>query len=164
VARFEFGRELALPKTGHIMKTKTSLQKQIAIVAPWISISYFWDYDDDCGPISQDCDGFTPEQDDEWQAWQSNVKAVAIIKGDEVEGNAYLGGIWEKVGDVPEESNPDISGYEAQMTVEALEELDTLIVKSGESEANLLVQIAAAVKVCKVHMQASYKAQQTQNA
>jgi hypothetical protein len=46
-----------------------------------------------------------------------------IQGGEEDSAFASLGGPWEKAGDLPEESNPDISGYEPDMTREALEEL-----------------------------------------
>lgn len=138
---------------------KTQLQQEIAKIAPYISINTYWSHDADCGPISKDCDGFTPDQDDDWQAWQSNVKAYAFIDGNDREGNAYLGGTWEKAGDNPEVSNPDISGYEAQMTVEALEEL-------GQQSTDLIIsnQVIAAIKLCKDQMRASYEAQQMQAA
>lgn len=66
------------------------------------------------------------EDPDDWQAWQSEVSASAIIDGEMVTASAYLGGTWEKAGDHPETSNPDISGYEPGMTAEALDELLTL--------------------------------------
>lgn len=66
------------------------------------------------------------EDPDDWQAWQSEVSASAIINGEEVSASAYLGGTWEKATDHPETSNPDISGYEPDMTAEALGELLTL--------------------------------------
>lgn len=138
---------------------KTELQKQLAQVAPYIAISTFWEHDNDCGPISKDCDGYTAEDDEDWQAWNSNICAKAVVNGDEIEGNAYMGGTWEKVGDLPEVSNPDISGYEAQMTVEALVEL-------GQQINDLIIsnQVIAAIKLCKAQMRASYEAQQMQAA
>jgi hypothetical protein len=63
------------------------------------------------------------ENPEDWQAWQSEVRAAVIQDGEEVSASSYLGGTWEKAGDLPEESNPDISGYEPGMTREALEEL-----------------------------------------
>lgn len=132
---------------------------QLAKVAPYISISTLWEHDIVCGPISKDCDGFTPDQDDDWQAWRSNICCTAIVEGHEFEGNAYLGGTWEKVGDLPEVSNPDISGYEAQMTVEALEEL-----YSKTEDETIQKQVDAAIELCKDQMRDTYKAQQLQSA
>ncbi len=137
---------------------KTQLQQEIAKIAPYISINTYWSHDEDCGPISKDCCGFEESEDDEWQAWQSNVKAYAVINGEDVEGNAYLGGTWEKADILPEESNPDISGYEPQMTVEALKELAGKI----EDEEILQTQIAAAIAHCKAFMALSYEAQRQQ--
>jgi hypothetical protein len=102
---------------------KTDLQKKLAQIAPSISIKTIWEPDTDCGPISQDCDGFNSEDDHKWEAWQSEIRATAICNGEKITGSAYLGGTWERAGDNPAESNPNISGYEPQMTVEALNEL-----------------------------------------
>lgn len=102
---------------------KTDLQKELAKFAPHISIQTIWEHDPDHFDIRKDCDGFDDENPEDWQAWQSEVRATAIADGEEFSGSSYLGGTWEKAGDLPEESNPDISGYEPQMTAEALEEL-----------------------------------------
>jgi hypothetical protein len=102
---------------------KTKLQKQLAKIAPSIAIETYWEYDTDLRDIRQDCDGMDDENPDDWQAWQSNIRATVIQDGEEIHGNAYLGGTWEKTNDLPEYSNPTISGYEPQMTLEALEEL-----------------------------------------
>lgn len=135
---------------------KTELQKALAAIAPSICIRTIWEHDEDCRDIRKDVCDMEDEDPDDWQAWQSNVKAVAIVNGEEIEGNAYLGGTWEKAGDVPEESNPEISGYENQMTVEALEELGCEIVKSGGCEFGLLVQIVQAMAHCKAESAKSY--------
>jgi len=102
---------------------KTELQKQLAKIAPSICIETLWEHDHDLRDIRKDCDGFDDENPDDWQAWQSEVRAICIYDGEEITGSAYLGGTWEKAGDHPETSNPEISGYEHQMTVEALEGL-----------------------------------------
>lgn len=102
---------------------KTDLQKELAKLAPHISIKTIWEHDSDLRDIREDCDGFDDENPEDWQAWQSEARATAIADGEAFSGSAYLGGTWEKAGDLPEESNPDISGYEPQMTAEALEEL-----------------------------------------
>ena len=102
---------------------KTTLQKHLATIAPSISIETIWEHDPDCHSIQDDCDGFEDEDPNDWQCWQSEIRATAIHCGEEVTGQAYLGGTWEKAGEYPWVANPEISGYEAQMTVEALEEL-----------------------------------------
>lgn len=95
----------------------------LAKLAPSIGIETIWEHDDFCGPISKDCHGYTKADDDDWQAWQSEVRASAIVEGKTVSGSAHLGGTWEKVWDHPGLSNPEISGYLPQMIIEALEEL-----------------------------------------
>ena len=102
---------------------KTELQKHLAQLAPSISIKTIWGHDPDLWDIRKDCDGFDDEDPDDWQAWQSEIRATAICGGEKITGSAYLGGTWEKAGDNPSESNPTISGYEWQMTVEAMENL-----------------------------------------
>jgi len=123
---------------------KTELQKAIAKVAPSICIRTIWEHDPDCGPISKECDGFSDE-DDDWQAWQSEVRATAIVDGAEISGSDYLGGTFEKVGDVPEESNPTISGYEPDMTERALDELAELASLISDPETLAEIEAAKAV-------------------
>jgi hypothetical protein len=122
---------------------KTELQKALSKIAPYVSIRTIWEHDCDMTDIRKHCDGMDDEDPDGWQAWQSNVRALAIVGGKEIEGNAYLGGTWEKAGDVPEESNPEISGYEPQMTVEALRELGEQI-----TDIMLASQIIDAIRHC----------------
>lgn len=121
---------------------KTKLQQALAKIAPHISIRTEWEHDPDCRDIRKDCDGFDDEDPDDWQAWQSEVRATAICDGDELTGSAYLGGTWEQAGDNPAESNPDISGYEPQMTAEAIEELQKQL---PATESALHAQIVAAL-------------------
>lgn len=116
---------------------KTKLQKQLAKIAPQISIATHWSLDLD--PRG----GYDESEEGDWQAWQSNVCCTAIVNGDEIEGNAYLGSTWETAGDNPETSNPEISGYENQMTVEALEEM------AGQTTDLLICnQVIAAIRHC----------------
>ena len=137
---------------------KTELQKVLATIAPSICIRTIWEHDNDHSDIRKEVCGMEDEDPDDRQTWQCNVQAVAIVNGEEIEGNAYLGGTWEKAGDVPEESNPEISGYENQMTVEALEELAGLT--SGDELAE---QIAAAIAHCKREAQISYDKQMAES-
>jgi len=102
---------------------KTQLQEKLSLIAPNISIETTWEHDPDLLDIRLDCDGFDDVDPNDWQAWQSEVRASAICEGELVSGSAYLGGTWEKYGDHPSKSNPTISGYENQMTEEALDEL-----------------------------------------
>ncbi len=123
---------------------KTELQKQLAKIAPSICIETLWEHDHDCRDIRKDCDGFDDENPDDWQAWQSEVRATCIHEGEEITGSAYLGGTWEKAGDHPETSNPEISGYEHQMTVEALDELakELPIVSASRLQAEITAALA----------------------
>jgi len=134
---------------------KTKLQLSLARVAPGISIRTIWEHDNEHSDIRDDCDGFDDEDPDDWQCWQSEVRAMTVIGGEEVTGSAYLGGTWEKADDAPEVSNPEISGYELQMTVEALEEL------AGQCPADVVTtsQIEAAISHCLEQSEKEYAKQ-----
>lgn len=134
---------------------KTALQKTLATVAPSLSIRTFWEHDPDCHDIRKDCDGFDDEDPADWQAWQSEIRATAIVSGDELTGSAYLGGTWEKAGDAPHESNPTISGYEPQMTCEAIEELAGHL----PPDSPLLAETSAALAYLEDFMREEYEAQ-----
>lgn len=110
---------------------KTELQKELAKIAPNIHIQTIWEHDPDAWSewreLSKPGNCFENESRDDWQPWQSEVRATVICDGEEVTGSAYLGCTWEKAGDDPSVSNPDISGYEPQMTEEALQELQNAL-------------------------------------
>lgn len=141
---------------------KTELQKRLALVAPSISIVTRWEYDPDSGPVSKECDGFTAEEDDDWQAWQSEICATAILESEEISGSAYLGGTFEKAGDNPAESNPEISGYENQMTQEALGELRDRCTGGTAQAGMVLVEIGAALEICRREAAESYASQRVE--
>lgn len=136
---------------------KTELQKELAKIAPSVSIVTIWEHDPGHTDIRTDCDGFDNEDPEDWQAWQSEIKALAIVNGEEITGSAYLGGTWGKAGDTPEMSNPTISGYENQMTVEALEEL-------GEQTTELEIsnQVINAIRHCKAKSREEYERQMSE--
>lgn len=91
----------------------------LAAIAPSIAIETIWSHDEDAEWDIED-----PSLDpDDFQAWQSEVRASAIVSGKLLSGSAYLGGTWERFGDHPSKSNPDISGYFPQMLDEALADL-----------------------------------------
>jgi hypothetical protein len=137
---------------------KTALQKRIVTVAPSISIVTHWEHDPDLRDIRKDCDGFDDEDPNDWQAWQSEVCATAIVNGEEITGNDYLGGTWEKAGDNPAESNPEISGYENGMTQEALCSL-----AAGIPDAHpLQLQIRHAIDLCQTIAAEDYAAQRAE--
>lgn len=91
----------------------------LALHAPSLAFTTLWEHDDYC----EEC--FEGEDRDDWQPWQSEVKVSAIVAGEILTGSGYLGGTWEKYGDNPAESNPDISGYFWGKASEALDELET---------------------------------------
>lgn len=143
---------------------KTPLQKQLAGIAPSISIEIIWEHDPDCEREFRELsrnpgDCFYGEDRDDWQPWQSEVRATAIVGGEELTGSDYLGATWEKFGDDPRVSNPDISGYEDQMTVAALEELIGKLPDGDHHAEALSDQICDAISHVKAQMEASYAAQ-----
>jgi hypothetical protein len=146
------------PGRAGIYKVKTELQKALAKIAPSVSIQTIWEHDCDLRDIRKDCDGFDDENPEDWQAWQSEVKATAIVNGEEISGSDYLGGTWEKAGDHPAESNPEISGYEAQMTEEALEILLSRF--SPVRHRELASEIERAIAHCQGAMADAYNAAQ----
>jgi hypothetical protein len=136
---------------------KTKLQMHLAAIAPSISIETIWSHDDSesfADPINKDWT--KGEDEDDWQCWQSEIRASVIVNGEVVTGSAYMGGTWEKYGDDPHVSNPEISGYEDQMTVEALEEL---IGKAHEWRAPVKAAMAA-IAECKRLAREAYETQQ----
>jgi len=137
---------------------KTTTQKALQAICPLVSIETIWEHDPELYDIRKDCDGFDDENPEDWQAWQSEVRATAIIDGEEITGSAYLGGTWEKAGDNPWHSNPDISGYEPQMTVEALDEL---LQNSGAGDySDLRRQVMEGIKALQNTMREAWEAQQ----
>jgi hypothetical protein len=95
------------------------LLARLAQVAPSIAIKTIWGHDTDA---RWDIEDPTLDPGD-FTAWQSEVRASAIANGRHVSGNAYLGGTWERFGDNPAKSNPEISGYLPQMIQKALQNL-----------------------------------------
>ena len=115
--------------------------------APSIAFSIHWEHDEDAGPIHKECDGFTAAEADEWQAWQSEVRAECIIDGETRTGSDYLGGTFEKADDVPEESNPFISGYLPDMIDRALDELAAQI---GSAHADEITAARQVLQDCRL--------------
>lgn len=94
---------------------KTTLQTQLASIAPSIRIRTHWEHDTDCPDTMRDCPGMEGEN-----PWQAEINATAIIDGEEITTADFLCGVWELDGDDPADTNPDISGYEAGMTATTL--------------------------------------------
>lgn len=120
------------------MKTKIEIITALSTLAPSVCLETIWEHDNDA--IWDIADPTLCEED--FRAWQSTVKARAVSIGIMHQGLAYMGGTWEKFGDKPEESNPDISGYFPQMAQEALRELsESLPEFNAEQTSPLPVQI-----------------------
>jgi hypothetical protein len=130
---------------------KTNLQKDLTLVAPSISIETIWEPDPYARFDELDLPGEDP---DDWQPWQSEVRASAIVEGELLSGSAYLSGTWEKYLDKPWISNPEISGYENQMIVEALEDLE----KSGRMQPALVLEIHNAIARCQYFARLAHEA------
>jgi hypothetical protein len=101
------------------MKTKKEIISLLERSTPFVSIETIWEHDDDCkwGIESDELD------EDDFQAWQSEVRATLIDQGKMYSGSGYLGGTWIKYGESPEQHDPDIGGFFQQKCVEALEDL-----------------------------------------
>ena len=56
-------------------------------------------------------------------AWDAEVRVTVIMNGALESASNYLLEVFEHNGQHPSRSNPEISGYELQMTQEAFEEL-----------------------------------------
>lgn len=143
-------------KTGDYMET-TLLLERLAAVAPQIAIETIWQYDHD---EPWEGDWTKGEDQADWQCWQSEVRASAICAGQLIEGSAHLGGTWEKYGDCPSRTNPDISGYLPQMIDEALDELKLQCPKAGNTSR----QITKAISLLKTEMRERYEAQRKEMA
>lgn len=124
----------------------SELLAALATVAPSIAIEVIWEYDADLRDITKDCDMPADTDPADWQAWQSEVRASAIVGGKSLSGSAYLGGTWEKFSDHPSKTNPEISGYLPQMIDEALTELLRMLPEQSTKETEFLrVQIGDAL-------------------
>ena len=102
------------------------LSRALRLAAPSIIISTEWEHDEDSAGDWREllqCGAFHGEERDDWTCWQTTVIARAIISGELVKGCDYLGAIWEKYGDDPRKSNPEISGYFPQLVEGALKEM-----------------------------------------
>lgn len=139
----------------------SELQKRLAALAPSICIRTLWEPDPDSDFDELTAPGccFENEAPEDWEAWQSEVRATAILEGEEVTGSAYLGGTWEKSGGVPAESNPEISGYENQMTQDAL---CSLAAGLPESAVAVHAEITAALAECRRIAVADYEKQRAE--
>ena len=137
----------------------TELLAHLVAVAPSIALSTHWSPDPD-SDIFAPGSVFDTEDPDDWQCWQSEVRASAIAAGRLVTGSDYLSDVWERFGDAPAESNPDVSGYLPQMVEEALADL----ANHPDLPGNLHAEIETARAAVAAEMQARYDEQQAAHA
>ena len=143
----------------------TELQLYLAEIFPFISIETNWTHDThaswDRSPLDVAYPGnaLADEDPDDWTAWSSEITAKVIHCGKLVEGNAYLGETWERAHTNPAESNPDISGYELQMTKEALINLQTELSKMKRISPGLRKGISLCIEACRKKMEERYEQQ-----
>ena len=121
------------------------LKEKLAAIAPSVAFNVIWTHDEDArwsdlAEVMQD------ENPDDWQAWQSEVTAEAIVDGTELTASTYLGGTWEKYGDNPWESNPDISGYLPQMLEKSVDELLKQLIQTDSKVGKELLAAEAFLK------------------
>jgi hypothetical protein len=118
-----------------------SIAPSILFQVKWEEDRYFrWDGD---GPDPRER-GYDPHDVD--------VSATAIVKGQEVQGEASLGGVYDK----PDKKDPDIHGYLPQMLEEAASKLsDSLPGGSGR----LIDEVQAACEYLKRVLKLRYQAQ-----
>ena len=116
-------------------------------IAPEVVFSSVWSYDEIHRRICPSSDIFDKggalenEDPNDWQSWQATVSAQTIHKGAVLVEETFLGGIWEKFGDNPHETNSDVSGYLPQMLKEVSESLASQL---GSGHVSQLLQNASA--------------------
>ena len=120
------------------MREPKRIISQLATIAPMVAIEVEWSEDTDARWEGSWTKG---EDRNGWKAWQSDVKATVIQNGKILTGTGSLGGTWEKFGEHPSDTNPDISGYFPQKLLEALQEIGPQLTKPCEFEHSLLMAI-----------------------
>jgi hypothetical protein len=96
-------------------------------IAPNVAFSISREYDPD---FQWDGDGPDP-QDEGYEPQNVTVTANAIVNGELIEGNAYLGGSY----DLPDAPCPNVHGYLPQMIEEALTDLEAALDARGNSNS-----------------------------
>ncbi len=140
------------------MKTTSlpALYAKLATLAPSIAFSTLWEHDTDAKWNIDD-----PSLDrDDFQAWQTDTSARAIVGGKVLEGNGYLCGTWIEFGETPAKVNPEISGYLLQKLDEAAQDLARQCADYDTDNAGLQVQLADVRTFLKDTMRAEYEADQ----
>lgn len=132
-----------------------SLRDALKVAAPNMVLETTYEHDPS---FRWDGDGPDPaELDDPLDPHDVTVSARMIVNGEFMEGNAYMGGTYEPLGGP---YDPDIGGYLNQMAGEAIDELVSAMVASGNPAPQELV---AAKSVCSGYSRAAYDAQMSQH-
>jgi len=109
------------------IETQAGIVAAARIAIPQVALSTLWEPDEDARfdehGMTKPGGCFYQEDPEDWQAWQSEVRAVCIFDGRVYQGSSYMGGSWYRDEDEPQASDPEIGGYYPQMVCEALEEL-----------------------------------------
>jgi hypothetical protein len=129
------------------MRKKAALLVKCGKVAPSIAIAVSYELD---RYFQWDGDGPDPSEEG-YNPYDVTVKASTIANGEELHGEAHLGGTYEKS---VSEADPEINGYLNQMVDEALDEL----AKQPVSK-NIIVQIKKAQTCLQREREHSYRKQ-----
>lgn len=121
------------------MKKHDQIIKHLAKEIPFVGIQTIWEHDEDA---RWDCDDSLDE--DDYMAWQSEVRATCIHSGKTLTGSAYLGGTWEEYGEPHDE---DIGGYFPQKCEEALLEL-AIVMDEADVNASAIIMVRGAAAWC----------------
>jgi len=105
------------PRPGTQSSEPEDVLAELKKIIPGVAISTAWDEDPN---FRWDGDGPDPAEEG-FVAYDVTVTARAIVAGEIVEGNDYLGGSYSKPG----EHDPDVHGYFLQMLDQALWELSS---------------------------------------
>lgn len=144
---------------------KSELQKELSFIAPHFFVETIWEHDDTASwsrsvsDVGYPGNALADEDPDDWQAWQSEVRVMCVAGGELIESSEYLGGTWEKFGDDPEKTNPDISGYENQMTQECFESTLKKLELMNGCEDQLMKESVEAIEFLKRRAQENYDKQ-----
>jgi hypothetical protein len=130
-------------------RTANDLLAVLRSAAPNVAFSVTAEYDPN---FRWDGDGPDPE-DEGFEAHDVTVAAKAIVAGEELEGEAYLGGHYLKDG----EPLGDLGGYLPQMLEEAARELAGQLEMPRDTV--LAGQLADAIALIKGEMRARYDEQ-----
>lgn len=124
---------------------KPDYQLKLRELAPSVSFEVEWSPDEDA------------RWEKEWgeqgnfEAYNTDVRAKAIVKGEIIEGWECMGGTWE----IPDKKDPEIGGYLPQMLLGAAEDLMKQVIPM-----ELEKELTACVLFLKALLRERWEAQQ----